>query len=197
MSLAMRRLWLSRGGVSLLAAGLAVPALAQPCIPVITANPQSVQTCNGTATFSVTATSDTPMAYRWQIQLGPTYWQSMGNNPFPMPCLGGTAYASQPFSSTTSVTIEPCSGVHRYMIRAQVLNTCGNAYSEPAALIIASADFNGDGDNGTDADIEAFFACLGGDCCATCGLADFNGDGDTGTDADIESFFRVLAGGAC
>jgi hypothetical protein len=62
-----------------------------------------------------------------------------------------------------------------------------------------TADFDGDGDTGTDADIEAFFACLAGNCCATCyaGGADFDGDGDTGTDADIESFFRVLAGGAC
>ena len=60
-----------------------------------------------------------------------------------------------------------------------------------------SADFNGDGDIGTDADIEAFFACLSGTCCPTCGSADFNGDGDVGTDADIESFFRVLAGGQC
>jgi arylsulfatase A-like enzyme len=60
-----------------------------------------------------------------------------------------------------------------------------------------SADFNGDGDVGTDADIEAFFACLAGNCCATCGTADFNADGDIGTDADIESFFRVLGGGAC
>jgi hypothetical protein len=59
------------------------------------------------------------------------------------------------------------------------------------------ADFNGDGDLGTDADIEAFFACLGGNCCPTCGSADFNGDGDVGTDLDIESFFRVLAGGPC
>jgi hypothetical protein len=60
-----------------------------------------------------------------------------------------------------------------------------------------SADFNGDGDIGTDSDIAAFFACLAGDCCLTCGTADFNNDGDLGTDADIESFFRVLAGGAC
>jgi hypothetical protein len=60
-----------------------------------------------------------------------------------------------------------------------------------------TADFNGDGDVGTDADIEAFFACLAGNCCATCGGADFNADGDVGTDADIEAFFRVLAGGAC
>src|SRR2546423_495912 len=45
-----------------------------------------------------------------------------------------------------------------------------------------TADFNNDGDAGTDADIEAFFACLAGDCCATCGDADFNGDGGVGTD---------------
>jgi hypothetical protein len=62
-----------------------------------------------------------------------------------------------------------------------------------------SADFNCDGDTGTDADIESFFACLAGNCppppCPN--NADFNADGDTGTDADIESFFRVLAGGPC
>jgi hypothetical protein len=62
-----------------------------------------------------------------------------------------------------------------------------------------TSDFNGDGDFGTDQDIEAFFACLAGNCCATCfsGGADFNGDGDVGTDQDIEAFFRVLAGGDC
>ncbi len=48
-------------------------------------------------------------------------------------------------------------------------------------------------------DIEAFFSCLGGDCCATCFVleADFDGDGDSGTDADIKSFLRVIAGGPC
>jgi len=63
--------------------------------------------------------------------------------------------------------------------------------------VCCSSDFNGDGDFGTDGDIEAFFACLGGTCCATCQTADFNHDGDFGTDADIESFFRVLGGGSC
>jgi hypothetical protein len=60
-----------------------------------------------------------------------------------------------------------------------------------------SIDFDGDGDVATDADIEAFFACMAGNCCHTCGSPDFNQDGESGTDADIESFFRVLAGGAC
>jgi hypothetical protein len=67
------------------------------------------------------------------------------------------------------------------------------------APVCGSADFNCDGDVGTDADIEAFFACLGGNCpdvpCPS--NADFNGDGDVGTDSDIEAFFRVLGGGAC
>jgi len=64
-------------------------------------------------------------------------------------------------------------------------------------LFACTADINHDGDFGTDQDIEAFFRCLGGDCCPTCTPADFNADGDSGTDADIESFFRVLAGGNC
>ncbi len=58
-------------------------------------------------------------------------------------------------------------------------------------------DFDGDGDAGTDTDIEQFFRCLAGDCCDTCKGTDFDNDGDAGTDADIESFFRVLAGGGC
>jgi hypothetical protein len=70
----------------------------------------------------------------------------------------------------------------------------------PATIYVqpcGSADFDGDGDAATDADIEAFFACMAGNCCATCGSPDFNGDGDPRTDADIEAFFRVLAGGTC
>jgi hypothetical protein len=59
-----------------------------------------------------------------------------------------------------------------------------------------SADYDRDGDTGTDADILSFFACLAGDCCPACD-PDFNHDGDVGTDADIESFFRVLGGGPC
>jgi subtilisin-like proprotein convertase family protein len=74
-----------------------------------------------------------------------------------------------------------------------------NALCDAPRATCGSADFNCDGDIGTDADIEAFFACIGGNCpaapCAS--TADFNGDGDIGTDADIEAFFRVLGGGHC
>jgi hypothetical protein len=71
------------------------------------------------------------------------------------------------------------------------------AVPTPLVGTCGSADFNGDGDTGTDADIEAFFACLSGNCCAACGTIDFNHDGDFGTDGDIEAFFRVLGGGSC
>jgi hypothetical protein len=82
-------------------------------------------------------------------------------------------------------------------------NGCGSSTSDGALLTLqgscGSADFNCDGDLGTDSDIASFFACLSGACppppCTS--TADFNGDGDLGTDADIEAFFRVLGGGNC
>ena len=80
-------------------------------------------------------------------------------------------------------------------MRAILYNACVHLPSAEATFTTyCSADFNCDGDIGTDLDIQAFFACLSGDCCASCGGSDFNGDGDgdTGTDADIEAFFRVL-----
>jgi hypothetical protein len=92
-----------------------------------------------------------------------------------------------------------------------VLQFSGAAYETCAGVSIAagvfeamigtcdSADFDCDGDTGTDADVEAFFACLAGTCppgpCAN--DADFDNDGDVATDQDIEAFFRVLAGGWC
>lgn len=71
--------------------------------------------------------------------------------------------------------------------------TAGANWNVPAVRTIGgTADFDGDGDSGTDADIEAFFACLGGNCCGTCGSADFDHDGDTGTDGDIEAFYAAM-----
>lgn len=56
------------------------------------------------------------------------------------------------------------------------------------------ADINCDGSTGTDADIEAFYQCLSGNCCPSC-TADFNGDGDAGTDADIDALWVAIRGG--
>ena len=84
----------------------------------------------------------------------------------------------------------------------------GGAFSEVAWDVVTdvpvrtragcgTADFDGDGDTATDADIEAFWRCIAGNCCGTCFGADFDGDGDTATDGDIEAFYRVLSGGSC
>jgi len=69
-------------------------------------------------------------------------------------------------------------------------------YRELRNLLLdyCSADFNGDGDVGTDLDIEAFFRALGG---IGPGDVDIDKDEDVGTDLDIEAFFRVLGGGTC
>ncbi len=90
--------------------------------------------------------------------------------------------------------IEPAEGFH-FRGAADIAYFHGSCSTN----LPCDSDFNGDGDFGTDADIEAFFACLAGSCCPACDPngADFNGDGDVGTDADIEAFFRVLAGGNC
>ncbi len=106
-----------------------------------------------------------------------------------------------PSASITALTPVSYPNGERSLFLTGTLTTA----SAPAAYSIAeyrvcdpcTADFDHDGDSGTDADIEAFFRCLAGDCCVMCGTADFDNDGDTGTDADIEAFFRVLAGGAC
>jgi hypothetical protein len=73
-----------------------------------------------------------------------------------------------------------------------IISGCGGPHC-------GTADFDCNGDVGTDQDIAAFFACLAGNCpAAPCtSTADFNADGNVGTDQDIESFFRVLGGGQC
>jgi hypothetical protein len=128
--------------------------------------------------------------------------------------LAVVAFNNDPFDSSAQALWDPFVGGERPADGPGALNPVaawqGEVIYAPGAYTITlqgvtycaastcgSADFDGDGDTGTDADIEAFFACLAGNCCATCGSADFDGDGDTGTDADIEAFFRVLAGGTC
>jgi hypothetical protein len=170
-----------------------------PCAtPTISTQPVSASVCSGNAAFSIAATGAGTLTYQWQIETAPGVWQGMGNDPGPLPCGGGAfSYASPINSPSVHIGVHPCPGVSHYQIRCVVSNACGGTTSNQATLTLNSADFNGDGDLGTDADIEAYFACLAGNCCATCGSADFNGDGDVGTDRDIESFFSVLGGGSC
>jgi subtilisin-like proprotein convertase family protein len=120
------------------------------------------------------------------------------------PVAGGTyrpvgllsAFNGQSWDGTWTVTVSDAAlGEPGSVTAATLFNPV--PYSCPTGC--GSADFDCDGDVGTDADIEAFFACIGGHCpAAPCGsTADFDHDGDTGTDADIEAFFRVLGGNPC
>jgi hypothetical protein len=98
----------------------------------------------------------------------------------------GTVYVLVALKTAAGADLAP-SGTPAALLRITPGSSCG------------TADFNCDGDVGTDSDIAGFFACLSGSCpAAPCtNSADFNGDGDTGTDTDIEAFFRVLSGGSC
>ena len=100
--------------------------------------------------------------------------------------LGGCQDSNQNFNDFELLAPEPRN-------TADVFNVC---VTGPTC---DSTDFDGDGDEATDQDIEAFFSVIGGGACptGTCGDIDFDNDGDEGTDADIEAFFRVIGGGAC
>jgi len=121
------------------------------------------------------------------------------------------AFASGTFAAPSAP------GVYTFTIsngRVNVLTSATPTPTDVAAAVVAyspadasfsftvtaaccNADYDGDGDTGTDLDIEAFFACLGANCCPTCGPIDFDCDGDSGTDLDIRAFFRVLGGNPC
>ncbi len=153
-----------------------IDGLTNPAAPMV---PASVQSDNTYITGPLTVRVRNPNALR------------VGDV---IPIFGHEANDTQAFSGL----IAPDIGGGRQL----TLTRTGNPAVSSIAVVQGlpscyTADFDGDGDTGTDADIEAFFACLAGQCCPACASADFNGDGDTGTDADIESFFRILAGGPC
>jgi|GEM_PF-6873155 len=117
---------------------------------------------------------------------------------------GGLAYRARTETLFMAARVGASSEIRFYTVdpttgEATTIGTMGAVPVWALAFIrvCGTSDFNGDGDFGTDQDIEAFFACFGGNCCNGCGSADFNDDGDYGTDQDIEAFFRVLAGAAC
>jgi len=167
--------------------------------PVVSQQPESVSTCpSGIAAFSVTATDGIPLTYQWQWQpSGPgTEWAALADG-INTDDLGTPAFDISG-ATTAAVGVHSISGLEGNF-RCIVTNLCGSVTSNEATLTINTPDFDGDGDEGTDADIEAFFIVIGGGECptGTCASIDFDNDGDEGTDADIEAFFRVIAGGPC
>ena len=167
-----------------------------PAGPPRVKDPVELASCAG-APVQLSArilSADVP-ALEWQIESPPGNWTTLAEPSVALPCGGSVAVTLG--AATADLTVNACAGMPPLRYRFIATNPCGSTTSAPRAIYVNGSDFNNDGDVGTDADIEAFFACLAGNCCPTCGSADFNGDGDIGTDADIESFFRVLAGGSC
>jgi hypothetical protein len=153
--------------------------------PSITSQPQAQVVPEGAAaTLRVVATGTSGLFYQWR------------RNGSPLANGGSISGALR-----STLVISPVLASDGGQYSCAITSACGDLLSDSVALTITPAcgspDFDGDGDTATDADIEAFFACLAGNCCPACGSADFDGDGDTATDADIEAFFRVLAGGTC
>ncbi len=123
-------------------------------LPVsVTQQPQGVSVgTGGAAVFSVGA-DGTPLQYQWRRN---------GVN-----LVNGGAVSG---ALSAVLTINPVGeGDAGAAFDCIVSNGCGAVRTDPAGLAVSggcgSADFNGDGDLGTDADIEAFFRVLAGGGC--------------------------------
>jgi len=168
--------------------------------PIIASQSLGAVVCPpGTAVVSVGVDgggSPDPVTHQWQLESPPQsgVWTDLADGAFP-----GAAGATVSGATESTLSIAVVQPMPAARVRCVASTACGSTPSVPAIISVSSTDFDGDGDEGTDADIEAFFAAIGGGACptGTCGSIDFDGDGDEGTDADIEAFFRVVGGGAC
>jgi len=111
----------------------------------------------------------------------------------------GTPFAGAPGAGNLqSVTYSTLNDAGRFAVLLTFPGSSMILRGQVGETSCDSTDFDGDGDEATDADIEAFFGVLGGGGCptGTCGSTDFDNDGDEGTDLDIQAFFLAL-GGSC
>ena len=177
------------------AAGLAGYAL-NLSVPIIVRQPASTSACRDDVVEFRTAVGNFgPIAYQWQLEtppMGGGSWQDLADGP--LPGAEGTIVEG---ASSPTLAVLVLNGLGSVRVRCVLTNACGTVLGAPAILTVISIDVDRDGDEGTDADIEAFFAAVGGSRCPACDSLDFDGDGESVTDADIEAFFRLLAGGSC
>jgi hypothetical protein len=167
-----------------------------PGAPSITQQPTDASICpGGSASFTFGIDPG-----GWSVSVGYN-WYANGTLISDGQSLSGSIYSH---SATATLTIDNASVGDTAGLKCVAVTACGQELDSATVQLTVggppccgSADFNHDGNIGTDADIEAFFACIAGNCCPTCDSPDFNADGDYATDADIEAFFRVLAGGTC
>jgi hypothetical protein len=120
--------------------------------PAINTQPAAKTVCpTGSAPFSVVASGSAPFTYQWQVQTSPGVWQTMGNDPGPLPCGGGaSSYATPINSASVTIGLRPCPGnagaAERFQIRCIVANACGTGVtSNEATYTICPADFDCNG----------------------------------------------------
>lgn len=161
----------------------------------ILAQPSDAASCPvGLAGFTLTATGTAPLTYQWQIETLPGMWQSLGNDPVPIPC-GGFAFATPINSPTVNIGVRNCPGPFR--VRCVVSNACGGVTSNPATLTVYPGG-SGDGDAGGTADgddVQGFMNTLlqGGSPNAGYCAYDMTGDGVVSA-ADVPGFVNALLG---
>jgi hypothetical protein len=168
-----------------------------PAPPRVLANPQNQAVpIGGSVTLTASADGEGPFSFQWFERCSV---ELHDGESLATPLARAISGATTPTLTLRGIVQPRYFYETTHLISCRITNPCGTITTNNAILSIlpcGTADFNNDGAT-TDADIDAFFACLAGNCCGTCGTPDFNGDGDTGTDQDIEAFFRVLAGGTC
>jgi len=163
--------------------------------PTLSQQPASQSVCSsGAGTFSIATGGGTaPFTYTWQVQDGAA-WVNLNTSPVALSC-GGSAVASSPASSQTTISVESCPGVTAYQVRCVVSNDCGGVSSDAATLTICYA--NCDCSTGAPALTASDFSCFlsrfrAGDPYANC-------DGSTGTPSltavDFSCFLNAFRAG--
>lgn len=111
-----------------------------PCAPLILDEPMSANQCGSSGTrFSVSPVGTDQVAYGWQIRNDSGSWVPFEGSMIPLGG-GGTATATGFSTNRLTVVVQPSPGQTQYLVRASVGNSCGTAYSNPAALTICVAD---------------------------------------------------------
>jgi hypothetical protein len=100
----------------------------------------------GSASFEIGPMGNGPFDYLWQVRTAPGTWQTLGNDPGPLPCgSGASAYATPINSSAVTIGIRACPGdptAQHFQIHCVLSNACASVTSSEATYTICSADFN-------------------------------------------------------
>ncbi len=158
-------------GVCLPAFPMMLADLTNPaCVPArVSFNPVSqIVPTPRELVLNVFASGSWPLTYQWQKETSPGTWANLTDDSCPV--IDPTQFDIR--GADTMQLRLGYLGVYNSTqlgsYRCVVTSECGSAASGVAIVSVTppcgNADFNCDGDTGTDADIDSFFACLSGIC---------------------------------